>query len=213
MHPQSIHQVAGPAQVTPIVAFHDVSKWYGNVIGINKLTLRIGRASPGCSAPTAPAKSRCCNWRPASCGPARARSAYWGNACGTTPPQSLDRPLPRARRLLRMDDRLGLRVSPARGSAACRVHAARTAAERTIESVGMTQHQDRAIRGYSKGMRQRIKLAQALGARPGGAVSRRAADGHRPGGPPRPDGHHHAARAAKAKACSSRATCCTKCNR
>ena len=40
--------------------------------------------------------------------------------------------------------------------------AARTAAERTIESVGMTRHQDRAIRGYSKGMRQRIKLAQAL---------------------------------------------------
>ena len=26
----------------------------------------------------------------------------------------------------------------------------------------MTQHKDRAIRGYSKGMRQRIKLAQAL---------------------------------------------------
>ncbi|HEY3392840.1 MAG TPA: ABC transporter ATP-binding protein, partial [Lacipirellulaceae bacterium] len=40
--------------------------------------------------------------------------------------------------------------------------AAREAAERTIEAVGMTQHQGRAIRGYSKGMRQRIKLAQAL---------------------------------------------------
>jgi ABC-2 type transport system ATP-binding protein len=40
--------------------------------------------------------------------------------------------------------------------------AARAAAERTIESVGMTAHRDRTIRGYSKGMRQRIKLAQAL---------------------------------------------------
>jgi ABC-2 type transport system ATP-binding protein len=39
---------------------------------------------------------------------------------------------------------------------------ARTAAERTIEAVGMTAQQNRAIRGYSKGMRQRIKLAQAL---------------------------------------------------
>jgi ABC-2 type transport system ATP-binding protein len=39
---------------------------------------------------------------------------------------------------------------------------ARAAAERTVEAVGMTKHQDRAIRGYSKGMRQRIKLAQAL---------------------------------------------------
>jgi ABC-2 type transport system ATP-binding protein len=39
---------------------------------------------------------------------------------------------------------------------------ARTAAERTIEAVGMAPQQGRAIRGYSKGMRQRIKLAQAL---------------------------------------------------
>jgi ABC-2 type transport system ATP-binding protein len=39
---------------------------------------------------------------------------------------------------------------------------ARTAAERTIEAVTMTPHQGRPIRGYSKGMRQRIKLAQAL---------------------------------------------------
>jgi ABC-2 type transport system ATP-binding protein len=40
--------------------------------------------------------------------------------------------------------------------------AARQAANRTIESVGMTQQRGRPIRGYSKGMRQRIKLAQAL---------------------------------------------------
>jgi ABC-2 type transport system ATP-binding protein len=39
---------------------------------------------------------------------------------------------------------------------------ARDAAARTIESVGMTKHKDRAIGGYSKGMRQRIKLAQAF---------------------------------------------------
>jgi len=39
---------------------------------------------------------------------------------------------------------------------------AREAAARTIDSVSMTKHQDRAIRGYSKGMRQRIKMAQAL---------------------------------------------------
>jgi ABC-2 type transport system ATP-binding protein len=39
---------------------------------------------------------------------------------------------------------------------------AREAAKYTIASVGMTKHQDRAIRGYSKGMRQRIKMAQTL---------------------------------------------------
>src|SRR5690606_38917674 len=39
---------------------------------------------------------------------------------------------------------------------------AREAAERSLESVGMTCARGRAIRGYSKGMRERTKLAQAL---------------------------------------------------
>jgi len=38
----------------------------------------------------------------------------------------------------------------------------REAAERVLEQVRMTEHADRSVRGYSKGMRQRIKLAQAL---------------------------------------------------
>ena len=47
-------------------------------------------------------------------------------------------------------ERLASRLKPARPR------------PRTIEAVGMTKHQGRAIRGYSKGMRQRTKLAQAL---------------------------------------------------
>jgi ABC-2 type transport system ATP-binding protein len=39
---------------------------------------------------------------------------------------------------------------------------ARVAAERVLEAVGMTEHANRPVRGYSKGMRQRTKLAQAL---------------------------------------------------
>ena len=37
-------------QMTPIVEFDAVSKWYGNVIGLNKLTLRI---PAGVTCPTA----------------------------------------------------------------------------------------------------------------------------------------------------------------
>src|SRR5439155_25786997 len=39
---------------------------------------------------------------------------------------------------------------------------ANDAAQRAIATVGMTDNMGRAIRGYSKGMRQRTKLAQAL---------------------------------------------------
>jgi ABC-2 type transport system ATP-binding protein len=41
-------------------------------------------------------------------------------------------------------------------------HQAREAALSTVDAVGMTKNKDRPIRGYSKGMRQRIKLAQAF---------------------------------------------------
>ena len=40
--------------------------------------------------------------------------------------------------------------------------AARDATARTLAAVGMTKNKDRVIRGYSKGMRQRTKMAQAL---------------------------------------------------
>ena len=44
--------------------------------------------------------------------------------------------------------------------------AARTAALEVIELTGMTSNMDRAIRTYSKGMRQRIKIAQSLAHKP-----------------------------------------------
>ena len=52
------------------------------------------------------------------------------------------------------------RLSGLRGAAAG------AAAGTAIERVGMQEHMHRAIRGYSKGMRQRIKIAQALVHRP-----------------------------------------------
>ena len=41
----------------PIVAFHDVSKWYGNVIGLNKLTIAIPAGVTGLLGPNGAGKS------------------------------------------------------------------------------------------------------------------------------------------------------------
>ena len=57
MHSEPANQIAGPAEVTPIVAFHEVSKWYGNVIGINKLSLRIPSGVTGLLGPNGAGKS------------------------------------------------------------------------------------------------------------------------------------------------------------
>jgi ABC-2 type transport system ATP-binding protein len=43
--------------MTPIVELHGVSKWYGNVIGINNLTLRIPRGVTGLLGPNGAGKS------------------------------------------------------------------------------------------------------------------------------------------------------------
>ncbi len=53
-HPR---EIAGPAQVTPVVEFEGVSKWYGNVIGLNNLTLRIPPGITGLLGPNGAGKS------------------------------------------------------------------------------------------------------------------------------------------------------------
>src|ERR1700727_2546777 len=57
MHSELSDQIAGQAEMTPIVEFHEVSKWYGNVIGINKLTTRIPAGVTGLLGPNGAGKS------------------------------------------------------------------------------------------------------------------------------------------------------------
>src|ERR1700720_1555883 len=50
-------KVAGSAEMTPVIEFDGVSKWYGNVIGLNKLTLRIPAGVTGLLGPNGAGKS------------------------------------------------------------------------------------------------------------------------------------------------------------
>ena len=57
MHFEPANQIAGSIEVTPIVTFHEVSKWYGNVIGINKLHCAFGSGVTGLLGPNGAGKS------------------------------------------------------------------------------------------------------------------------------------------------------------
>jgi len=162
MHLEVVNQVARPVEVTPIVVFHEVSKWYGNVIGINKLTLQIRAGVTGLLGPNGAGKSTLLQMATGqlrqSQGSVRVLNRQvWNNPAlnrfiGLCPEQDAFYEWMTGWDFVHTCARLsGLR----RGEA-------RDAAKRTIESVGMTKNQGRAIRGYSKGMRQRIKMAQAL---------------------------------------------------
>jgi ABC-2 type transport system ATP-binding protein len=144
------------------VEFHEVSKWYGNVIGVNRLSLRIGPGVTGLLGPNGAGKSTLLQLATgqlyASQGTVRLLGQpIWNNprlnrSIGLCPEQDAFYEWMTGMDFVRTCARLS-------GMSRAEAHAA---AERSLEAVGMTRNRDRAIRGYSKGMRQRTKLAQAL---------------------------------------------------
>ncbi len=156
------HQVAGPPEVTPIITFEGVSKWYGNVIGLNKLTLRIPAGVTGLLGPNGAGKSTLLQLATGQLRPSQGTVQVlgqppWNNPAllrhiGLCPEQDAFYEWMSGFDLVRTFARLS---GMSRG-------AADESAERALAVVGMTENMHRAIRGYSKGMRQRTKLAQAL---------------------------------------------------
>ena len=162
MHPELSHQVARPAEVTSVVAFHEVSKWYGNVIGINKLSLVIRPGVTGLLGPNGAGKSTLLQLATGQLRPSQGDVRVLGLRAWNNP--ALNRRVglcPEQDAFYEWMTGWDFVHTCVRLSGLGRQEA-RQAAKDTIEAVGMTANQNRAIRGYSKGMRQRIKLAQAL---------------------------------------------------
>jgi ABC-2 type transport system ATP-binding protein len=155
-------EVAGPPEVTPLVDFEGVSKWYGNVIGLNKLTLRIPAGVTGLLGPNGAGKSTLLQLATGQLRPSQGTvrvlgQAPWNNPrlmrhVGLCPEQDAFWEWMTGFDFVRTCARLtGM---SRRGST--------VAAEKAMATVGMSENMGRPIRGYSKGMRQRTKLAQAL---------------------------------------------------
>ena len=148
--------------MTPIIEFDGVSKWYGNVIGLNKLTLRIPAGVTGLLGPNGAGKSTLLQLATGQLRPSQGTvrvfgKNVWDNPAlnrhiGLCPEQDAFYEWMTGHDFVRTCARLG----------GLRRDEARAAAERAIRLVGMTENMNRPIRGYSKGMRQRTKLAQAL---------------------------------------------------
>src|SRR5262249_52387648 len=146
----------------PVVTFDGVSKWYGNVIGINKLTLSIPAGVTGLLGPNGAGKSTLLQLATGQLRPSQGSVRVLGHAPWSNP--GLMRYIglcPEQDAFWEWMTGLDFVSTCARLSGMGRKAAAYAAAE-AVARVGMTVHQNRAIRGYSKGMRQRTKLAQAL---------------------------------------------------
>ena len=207
-------EVAGPAEMTPIVDFDGVSKWYGNVIGLNKLTLRIaGRrdrparpqrrrqidaAATGHRASSAPARARC----------ASSASRSWNNPAlmrhiGLCPEQDAFYEWMTGLDFVRTCARLtgmGRRGGRGRGR--------KRHGHRRHDRAHGPRH-SRLFQGHAAA----DQAGPGAGPRAARAVPRRAAHRHRPGRPSRTDRGHPRSGRARAAACWSPATCCTRCRR
>ena len=147
---------------TPVVEFRGVSKWYGNVIGVNHLSFRLGPGVTGLLGPNGAGKSTLLQLATGQLRPSQGDvfvlgQRAWNNpglnrSIGLCPEQDAFYEWMTGRAFVAFCARLG--GFSRRDS--------RAMADRAIDSVRMGEHADRPVRGYSKGMRQRTKLAQAL---------------------------------------------------
>lgn len=146
----------------PIIDFRDVSKWYGNVIGVNNLTLKIFPGVTGLLGPNGAGKSTFLQLATGQLRPSQGALAILGREpwnspdlnryIGLCPEQDAFYEWMSGYEFVRLCARLG-GLSGSTGN---------DAAAEAIRLVGMTEHMKRPIKGYSKGMRQRTKLAQAI---------------------------------------------------
>src|SRR5436305_3486423 len=148
--------------MTPIIEFDGVSKWYGNVIGLNKLTLRIPPGVTGLLGPNGAGKSTLLQLATGQLRPSQGTVRVLGQPVWDNP--ALNRYIglcPEQDAFYEWMTGLDFVRTCARLTGMGRRDATE-AAERALALGGMTPNMDWAIRGYSKGMRQRTKLAQAL---------------------------------------------------
>jgi ABC-2 type transport system ATP-binding protein len=148
--------------VTPVVEFDGVSKWYGNVIGLNKLTLGIPAGVTGLLGPNGAGKSTLLQLATGQLRPSQGAVRVLGHPPWNNPALMRHVGLcPEQDAFYEWMTGLDFVRTCARLTGMGR-RAAAAAAEKALATAGMTENMRRAIRGYSKGMRQRTKLAQAL---------------------------------------------------
>lgn len=155
--------LAADAETT--VALDQVSRWFGDIVAVSDVSFGVGPGVTGLLGPNGAGKSTVLKMMsgllPPSTGsvtvldePARGRPESYRNL-GLVSEQEVIYPFLTGREFVRLNAKLQKLPKP------------NDAAEQAIELVDMQYAADRKVGGYSKGMRQRIKIAGALVHDPG----------------------------------------------
>ncbi len=151
----------GPLQHEATLSLHNVSKWYGPVLGLSDVTLAVRPGITGLVGPNGSGKSTLMKLATGQLRPDLGRITVEGRPAhqaaakahlGFCPENDVFYEEMTGRQFVRTMTRLS---GYPRKEAYQRADAA-------IETVGMADRSERRLKGFSKGMRQRVKLAQAL---------------------------------------------------
>src|SRR4029077_15523885 len=180
-------QPRGPGRPVPqggcvmsTIELSNVSRWYGNVVAINDITMTIGPGVTGLLGPNGAGKSTLLHLAAGFLAPSRGKltvagAASWHNpgiyrVVGLVPERDSVYSFLTGEAFVRATAQLHKLPDPqAAPRATAQLHKLpdpEAATRRAIGIVEMADAQDRRISTYSKGMRQRIKVAAAPGPHP-----------------------------------------------
>jgi ABC-2 type transport system ATP-binding protein len=148
------------------IVFDNVSKFYGEVLGVNRVTLSLPPGVTSLVGPNGSGKTTLLNLMTGLIRPSRGQVSVLGMS--PDDPEAFGRTVGYCTQVDAFPSGATGRSfikSWLRLSGLDRGEAERAAAE-ALERVGMTEAADRKLAGYSKGMRQRVRLALALSHRP-----------------------------------------------
>jgi ABC-2 type transport system ATP-binding protein len=145
----------------PVLVVERVSKWYGPVIGVNQVTLELRSGITGLVGANGAGKSTLLRLVTGQLRPDLGRIHVLGRDAWTAAAKRHVGFCPETDAFYEEMSGRGFVEAMARLDGYTRREARRRTAE-ALDLVRMTGRDERSLRGYSKGMRQRIKLAQAL---------------------------------------------------
>ena len=147
------------------VELSSVSRWYGNVVAVNDVTLTVGPGLTGLLGPNGAGKTTVLHLMAGLLAPSQGSVLVGGDPAWRNPAMYKTLGLVTERESVP-----GFLTARQFVLASARLHrlaAPEAAARRALETVEMTDAQDRRISTYSKGMRQRTRVAAALVHDPG----------------------------------------------
>jgi ABC-2 type transport system ATP-binding protein len=158
--PDAPPEAPPPLDTSQPIVVDRVSRWYGNVVAVNDISFALGAGVTGLLGPNGAGKSTLLHMLAGLLRPSAGRVLVGGRPAwrdptvyrkiGLVPEREAVYPFLTGRQYVDVAARLQGVTDPAAATA------------RAIATVDLEPAADRAVGGYSKGMRQRVKIAAAL---------------------------------------------------